>query len=153
VLDAGGDAVGRLTDLAVVPGEQLPVVRWAVIATGAGERVVRWRDLAIEPAHLRLRRRLEGIPPEALPGEALRLASVLDADATAGGAAVKVNDLRLEETAGELRLLGADVGWRGLWRRIGLEGAALLVARLAGRRPAETLVPWHELALGECRVS
>lgn len=142
VLDAGGDSIGRLRDVAVIPDEQIPAVRWAILGTRDGERVVRWADLAIEPAHLRLRRRLESIAPEALPAAAVRLGrDLLDQDLAAG----RVTDLHLEETGGQLRLLGADVGWAGLLRRIGIERPVAVLARLVGRPLPRRIVAWSEV--------
>ncbi len=146
VLDAGGDEIGRLKDLAILPKEQFPAVQWAILATGGGERVVRWSDLAIEPAHVRLRRRLESLAPEELPGEALHLGrDLLDKQIvdTHGAKVVRVNDLQLEETGGQLRLVGADVGLRGLVRRVGAEGIAERVAGMFGQRMPRGIIPWH----------
>jgi len=148
VLDAGGDPLGHLKDLAVLPGENIPAVRWAILATGDGERVLRWTDLAIEPAHVRLRRRLEGLAVETLPDDALRLGrDLLDQECVDGrtATAVRVNDVHLEETGGQLRSLGVDVGWRGLLRRIGIEGIVAAIARVVGRPLAPRVVPWNEL--------
>src|SRR5438046_4182763 len=125
VVDTRGEKVGRLEDLAVLPREQFPPVQWGILATAQGERVVRWSDLAVELAQLRLRRGLDSVGSEALPPEALRLGrDVLDKQIvdTHGAKVVRVNDLQLEETGGQLRLVGADVGVRGLVRRIGAEG-------------------------------
>jgi len=144
VLDAGGDAVGRLRDVAVIPSERIPAVQWAILATGDGERIVRWGDLAIEPAHVRLRRRLESLPPETLPAGALHLGrDLLDQEISAG----RVTDLQLEESGGQLRLLGADVGWRGLLRRIGIESPVAGIARAIGRPLPARIVPWTEVRL------
>lgn len=145
VLDAGGDMIGRLRDVAVMPGEQIPAVRWAILGTRGGERVVRWADVAIEPAHVRLRRRLEGLSPETLPDGALRLGrDLLDRQVVPG----RVTDLHLEETGGQLRLLGADVGWTGLLRRIGIERPVGLLARLVGRPLRPSIVPWSDVRTG-----
>lgn len=146
LLDASGERLGRLEDLAAQAGERVPAVRWAMIGTPDGERVVPWADIAIEPAHARLRRRLSSIAPVPLPDGAVRLGDLLDRrgiDTSSGRPAV-VNDIELEEAAGELRILAAEVGWRGLLRRIGVEGLAL--ALTAGRLPRR-LVPWHQLDL------
>ncbi len=146
VLDAGGDEIGHLTDLAILPKEQFPVVQWAILGTRAGERVVRWGDLAIEPAHLRLRRRLESLAPEVLPPEALHLGrDLLDKQIvdTHGAKVVRVNDLQLEETGGQLRLVGADVGLRGLVRRVGAENIAERIAGVFGQRMPRGIIPWH----------
>lgn len=152
VLDAGGDALGHLRDLAVMPGERIPAVQWAILAKRDGERVLRWSDLAIEPAHVRLRRRLEGLPPEALPAGAIRLGrDLLDQEIVDGAAAAagRVTDLQLEESAGQLRLLGADVGYRGLLRRIGIEGPIAAVARAVGRPLPRRIVAWGDVRVPE----
>lgn len=146
VVDGRGETVGRLKDLAVLPHDQFPPVQWGVLATGQGERIVRWTDLSVELAQLRLRRGLEGIPAETLPPEALRLGrDILDKQIvdTHGAKVVRVNDLQLEESGGQLRLVGADVGLRGLARRIGAEAMAERVASLFGRRIPRAVIPWN----------
>jgi magnesium transporter len=146
VLGPGGDEVGRLLDVAVMPKEQFPVVQWGILGTGGGERVIRWSDAVIEPAHVRLRQRLDRIAPESLPADALRLGrDLLDKQIvdTHGAKVVRVNDLQLEETSGQLRLVGADVGVRGLMRRVGAEGVAERVVGLVGRRLPRGIIPWH----------
>lgn len=146
VIAPTGDAVGRLVDLAILPRERFPAVRWGIVATGEGEHVVPWAELAIEPAHLRLRHRLDRLAKEALPAEAMRLGrdlidkEVVDTQSTK---VVRVNDLQLEETGGELRLVGADIGVRGLLRRMAIEGLAERIVGLAGRRLSRGIVPWH----------
>src|SRR5207244_13167926 len=72
VIEPNGNEIGTLKDLAVVPQGQFPAVQWAILGTGDGERVVKWTDVAQEIGHLRLRTRLEPMPPVALPNEALR---------------------------------------------------------------------------------
>ena len=152
VLDAGGNGIGKLKDLVILPRDAYPSVQWAIVATHAGERVLRWSDIAIEPAHVRLRRRLAGLAPETLPPDALRLGrDLLDRRIvdTSAGSIAQVSDLQLEELGRELRLVGVDVGWRGLLRRIGIEGP---VARLAAalKRPLPSrVVPWGRIDLSD----
>ena len=146
VLGPGGDEIGRLVDVAVLPREQFPVVHWGILGTGGGERVVSWSEVAIEPAHIRLRHRLDRLAPEALPPESLRLGrDLLDKQIvdTHGAKVVRVNDLQLEESAGQLRLVGADVGVRGLLRRVGAEGVAERVVGVVGRKLPRGIIPWH----------
>jgi magnesium transporter len=146
VIEPNGNVVGRLTDVAVVPQGQFPAAQWAILATPAGEKVVRWADLAQEIGHLRLRSRLETTPAAQLPPEALRLArDLLDKQIvdTHGAKVVRVNDLQLSEVDGQLRLVGADVGLRGLLRRVGAEGLAERLAGIAGRRLPRGIIPWH----------
>lgn len=146
VLDPSGSDIGKLADLLVLPREQFPAVQWAVIATAEGERVVRWSDILVELAHVRLRDRLERTLSQDPPPEALRLGrDLLDKQIvdTHGAKVVRVNDLQLEEAAGQLRLVGADVGLRGLLRRVGAEGIVERVAGAVGRRLPRGIIPWH----------
>jgi CBS domain-containing protein/sporulation protein YlmC with PRC-barrel domain len=146
VIEPNGNEVGKLADIAVVPHGQFPAAQWAILSTPSGEKVVRWGDLAQEIGHLRLRNRLETTPDAPLPAEALRLArDLLDKQIvdTHGAKVVRVNDLQLSEIDGQLRLVGADVGLRGLLRRVGAESVAERVAGLAGRRLPRGIIPWH----------
>jgi CBS domain-containing protein/sporulation protein YlmC with PRC-barrel domain len=146
VVDPAGAEIGRLADVAVVPREQFPAVQWAILASKEGERIVRWADLAHGDGRYQLR---EGaVPPAAgeLPPEALRLGrDLLDKQIvdTHGAKVVRVNDLQLEEKGGQLRLVGADVGLRGILRQIGGERAAERVASMIGRKLPRGIIPWH----------
>ena len=146
VIEPNGSEVGTLKDLAVVPQGQFPAVQWAILATGAGERVVKWSDMAQEIGHLRLRTRLEATPSVTLPNEAMRLSrDLMDKQIvdTHGAKVVRVNDLQLSEVEGQLRLVGADVGLRGILRRIGAESWAERLAAMAGRKLPRGIIPWH----------
>src|SRR5437870_12920142 len=146
VIEPNGNEVGKLADIAVVPQGQFPAAQWAILSTPSGEKVVRWGDLAQEIGHLRLRNRLETTLHAQLPTEALRLArDLLDKQIvdTHGAKVVRVNDLQLSEVDGQLRLVGADVGLRGLLRRVGAESVAERVVGLAGRRLPRGIIPWH----------
>src|SRR3989449_6287806 len=146
VIEPNGNEVGTLADIAVVPQGQFPAAQWAIVSTPQGEKVVRWGDLAQEIGHLRLRNRLESTPDAQLPAEALRLArDLLDKQIvdTHGAKVVRVNDLQLSEVDGQLRLVGANVGLRGLLRRVGAEPVAPRGARRARRRRPRGIIPWH----------
>lgn len=146
VIEPNGDDIAKLADLAVVPQGQFPAVQWAILSTGGGERVIRWADMAQEIGHLRLRQRLATLPETPLPPEAIRLSrdlmdkQIVDTD---GAKVVRVNDLQLSEVEGQLRLVGADVGLRGLLRRIGAEGLAERVVGMAGQKLPRGIIPWH----------
>ena len=146
VLEPSGTVAGRLADVVVLPKEQFPAVQWAVLAAPGGEKVIPWSELIAEVSHFRLRTAPTGIRAATLPPEALRLGrDLLDKQIvdTHGAKVVRVNDLQLEETAGQLRLVGADVGLRGLLRRIGAEGTAERMAGMVGRKLPRGIIPWH----------
>ncbi len=143
VVDPSGAVVGQLTDVAVIPREQFPAVQWAIVRSDRGERVVRWADLESQEGRYRLREPLDAAGSALeLPPEALRLArDLLDKQIvdTHGAKVVRVNDLQLEDKAGQLRLVGADVGLRGLLRRV----AGERLTGLFGRRLPRGIIPWH----------
>ena len=146
VVDPAGAEIGRLTDVAVIPKEQFPAVQWAIVSSKAGERIVRWADLERNDSKYRLRDSAVPPAPGELPPEALRLGrDLLDKQIvdTHGAKVVRVNDLQLEDKGGQLRLVGADVGLRGLLRRVGGEGAAERAAGVVGRKLPRGIIPWH----------
>jgi CBS domain-containing protein/sporulation protein YlmC with PRC-barrel domain len=146
IVDPAGVELGRLADVAVIPREQFPAVQWAILRSAEGERIVRWADLERSPGLLRLRP--GAVPPAAgeLPPEALRLGrDLLDKQIvdTHGAKVVRVNDLQLDEKGGQLRLVGADVGLRGLLRRVGGERVAEKLAGVVGKQLPRGIIPWH----------
>lgn len=146
VLGPSGDEVARLADVAVVPTGQFPPVQWAILATKSGEQAIRWSDLTSEVGHYRVRVPLDELIKAGLPDDALRLhRDLMDKQIvdTHGAKVVRVNDLQLEEAGGQLRLVGADVGLRGLLRRVGGERIAEGIAGVVGRKLPRGIIPWH----------
>jgi magnesium transporter len=146
VVDPAGAEIGRLLDVAVIPKEQFPAIQWAIVRFPDGERIVRWADLERTDGRYQLKE--AAVPPAAgeLPPEALRLGrDLLDKQIvdTHGAKVVRVNDLQLEDKGGQLRLVGADVGLRGILRQIGGERAAERVAGIIGRKLPRGIIPWH----------
>lgn len=146
VLGPSGDEVAKLIDIAIVPSAQFPPVQWAILATRTGEHAIRWADLASEVGHYRVRVALDQVIKAGLPDDALRLGrDLLDKQIvdTTGAKIVRVNDLQLEEAGGQLRLVGADVGLRGLLRRVGAERVAEGLAGIVGRKLPRGIIPWN----------
>ena len=151
VADRDGKPVGRVNDIAVRPGEVFPVVTKLLLKC-RGKRepvVVPWgvvRSVSAEALTLNLPWR-EVQPSRMEEGEVLLKDSVLDKQIVdvQGRRVVKVNDLKLGSVQGQVRLVAADVGTRGLLRRLGLEGPALRLWGWFGRRPHERLISWEHL--------
>ena len=146
VLGPNGDVVAKLIDIAVIPSAQFPPVQWAILTTRTGEQAIRWADLASEVGHYRVRVALDQVVKAGLPDDALRLGrDLMDKQIvdTTGAKIVRVNDLQLEEAAGQLRLVGADVGLRGLLRRVGAERLAEGLAGAVGRKLPRGIIPWN----------
>jgi Mg2+ transporter MgtE len=63
-----------------------------------------------------------------------------------GARVVRVNDVWLAESAGGLRVVGADVGMRGVLRRLGLERILSRVAGALGYELPDRLIAWNYVA-------
>ncbi len=122
VIDPSGVVLGRLDDLGLVPGETLPAVSGLFIRRDGGRRFIPWREVNLftpvvvsaSPSRL-----LE----EGEAGEAdIRLRrdvldrQIVDVD---GAKVVRVNDLKLLARGANLLVAAADVGIRGMARRLG----------------------------------
>jgi Mg2+ transporter MgtE len=70
-----------------------------------------------------------------------------------GRKVVRVNDLRLDEIEGTLRLVAVDVGASGLLRRLGIEGAYRVIARNLGLTVPERYIDWHDVDPVESSIS
>ena len=68
---------------------------------------------------------------------------------TQGMKVVRVNDLKLSESGSQLRLLGAEVGTRGILRGLSplLEKAVVAISGLFGKRIDEKLIAWNYMDL------
>jgi len=161
VVDAGGEQIGTISDIAISTGEVFPRVT-SLAFTGPGKTpfMLSWRKyvavahedrvtLSVPRAELRFSY-LQ--PDEVLLSHDLLDKQIVD---TQGMKVVRVNDLKLSESRGQLRLLGAEVGVRGVLRSLWppLETAAVTVSRLFGRPLAESIIAWNYMDLLERDLS
>jgi CBS domain-containing protein len=141
VVDENGHEIGKLKDLVVTPRDQFPLVQALVIGARDGTRVVPAADI-LSYAELRVRGR--GRQNGAIDGiyvnRDIQDKQIVD---THGAKVVRVNDLQFSEIDGHLRLVGADVGVRGLLRRLGVEAPLERVASAVGRDLPRGIIPWH----------
>jgi len=64
---------------------------------------------------------------------------------TEGARVIRVNDLKLGKIEQDVRLIAADVGFRGLLRRLGCLGFFSFIFRLFGRQVSDTLIGWDHV--------
>ncbi len=155
VVDAGGEQVGTISDIAISTGEVFPrVTSLAFLGPGKTPFMLSWRKFVerVDEDRVKL-----SVPRAELrfsylqPDEVLLSRDLLDKQIvdTQGMKVVRVNDLKLSESRGQLRLLGAEVGIRGLLRGIApvLERGVDGVLRLFGRRLPDNLIAWNYIDL------
>ncbi len=146
VLDPDGRAVAKVTDLIVAAETDFPPVDAVVVKPANGAlRSVSWASVRVlGPSSLGLAAPLERVAPHEMSERDLSLArQVLDRQIidTNGVRVVRVNDLELARTDGQLRLVGIDVSTAGLLRRLWM--GRLLSA--LGVRPSAPSIAWQDV--------
>ena len=158
VRDAAGEELGVISDLAISTGEVFPrITSLAFKGPGNVPFMISWRKyvgsfddieengitLAVEAPDIRFSY-LQ--PEEVLLARDLLNKQIVD---TQGLKVVRVNDLKLSESGTQLRLLGAEVGIRGILRGLApwVESATLAVSKLFGRRIDERIIAWNYMDL------
>ena len=155
VVDAAGEDIGTINDIAIATGEVFPritslafqgpdktpfMLSWRkFVELYDGERIV----LNVPASEIRFSY-LQ--PDEVLLARDLMSKQIVD---TQGMKVVRVNDLKLSESRNQLRLLGAEVGTRGILRGIspGLERFVARLATLVGSELPENLIAWNYMDL------
>jgi CBS domain-containing protein/sporulation protein YlmC with PRC-barrel domain len=146
VIDVEQRRAGRVRDVAVATAEPYPVVTGVLLNPRRG-LMVPWSNVrTIAGREIALRARRDDLPLQPVPDQDIWLArDVLDKQVidTDGRRLVRVNDLQLVESAGRMLLVGADIGTRGLLRRLGIEHVGKSLVRLVSRRDLPmVLVSW-----------
>ena len=158
VVDSDGEKIGVVNDLGIATGEVFPRVT-ALAFQGPGKTpfMISWRKYVerFDDEGVRLRMPATDIrfsylqPDEVLLARDIMNKQIVD---TQGMKVVRVNDIKLSVTGeNQLRLLGAEVGARGLLRAVHpvLERAATKVARMLGRPLPEEIIAWSYMDLLE----
>lgn len=142
VVDENGREIGKLRDVVVSQRDQFPLVQALVIAGRGGERVVPWSDVAAMSPEVRVRGegRADGGSVGIHAARDILDKQIVD---THGAKVVRVNDLQFSPLEGQLRLVGADVGVRGLLRRLGAESPVERVFSAVGKDLPRGIIPWH----------
>ncbi|MFZ2960734.1 MAG: CBS domain-containing protein [Candidatus Ozemobacteraceae bacterium] len=130
VWDPSGSSIGRIVDLPMHLGEKFPRLPGLIIRrTQDGERFFARKEQFSEfgktGSHWRfaLSVNIETLPTFDEVPEQVLIRNIWDKQIVdmSDARVVRVNDLQLAEFKGELRLIGVDIGIRGLIRRMGWE--------------------------------
>lgn len=155
VVDASGEKIGTVSDLAISTGEVFPrITSLAFQGPGKVPFMISWRKyvsqfdddgitLSVDAPDIRFSY-LQ--PDEVLLARDLLNHQIVD---TQGMKVVRVNDLKLSQSGRQLRLLGAEVGARGILRGLHplVERAAVGSAKLLNKRLDEQIIPWNYMDL------
>ncbi|WP_294516348.1 magnesium transporter [Atopobium minutum] len=156
VLDADGNKIGVVNDLGIATGEVFPrITSLAFQGPGKTPFMISWRKYVAsfdeEEVHLTVPStdiRFSYLQPEeVLIARDLLNKQIVD---TRGMKVVRVNDLKLSDTSSsQLRLLGAEVGVRGLLRSLSptIEKLVVRVMRNFGKDLPERVIAWNYMDL------
>ena len=162
VYDLEGERIGRVSDLGIATGEVFPrVTALAVEGPGRTPLMISWRKYvdAFDEDEISLKVVATDIrfsylqPDEVLIARDLLNKQIVD---TRGMRVVRVNDLKLSDTGTtQLRLLGAEVGPRGILRSLSpaLENVTCRVATALGHPIQEKIIAWNYMDLLERDLS
>ena len=162
VLDADGEKVGTVSDLGIATGEVFPrITSLAFMGPGRTPIMISWRKFVdtYDESEVHLKVTATDLRFSYLqPDEVLLARDILNKQIvdTHGMRVVRVNDLKLSDTSStQLRLLGAEVGARGLLRSLhpALERVALRVCRTFGHPLPEKIIAWSYMDLVERDLS
>ncbi|MDR3315222.1 MAG: CBS domain-containing protein [Coriobacteriales bacterium] len=155
VFDSNGEEIGRISDLAIQTGEVFPrITSLAFLGPSKTPFMVSWRKYveSYEGDKIVLGKASFDIrfsylqPDEILLARDLLNKQIVD---TQDLKVVRVNDLKLSASSQQLRLLGAEVGLRGILRALNplLERAALSVTKLFRHPLEENIIAWNYMEL------
>lgn len=155
VIDADGERIGTISDLAIQTGEVFPrITSLAFQGPGKVPFMISWRKYVdtFEGDRVTLSVAATGIRFSYLqPQEVLLARDLLDRQIvdTQGMKVVRVNDLKLSSSGTQLRLLGAEVGIRGILRGLApwLERAVSAISQRFGRQIDEQIIAWNYMDL------
>ena len=158
VVDADGERIGIVNDLGIATGEVFPRVT-ALAFRGPGKTpfMISWRKYVerFDDEGVYLKTPATDIrfsylqPDEVLLARDIMNKQIVD---TQGLKVVRVNDIKLSTTGeNQLRLLGAEVGARGLLRAIHpvFERVVAKIARMLGKPLPEDIIAWSYMDLLE----
>ena len=158
VVDSTGERIGIVNDLGIATGEVFPhVTSLAFQGPGKTPFMISWRKYVerIDDDGVFLKVPATDIrfsylqPDEVLLARDIMNKQIVD---TQGMKVVRVNDIKLSASGeNQLRLLGAEVGMRGLLRSLhpALEHVAVKAARAFGKPLAEDIIAWSYMDLLE----
>ena len=155
VVDSAGEKIGTISDLAISTGEVFPrITSLAFQGPGKVPFMISWRKyvdefddegikLSVDSPDIRFSY-LQ--PDEVLLARDLMDRQIVD---TQGLKVVRVNDLKLSKSGTQLRLLGAEVGIRGILRGLApwLERAVVSVAKAFHKQIDERIIAWNYMDL------
>lgn len=143
-----GHALGKVRDIVVSPGERMPALSAILVRMGNQTLAIPASEVASYVPNVVLSVPFNQTSRYELKPDDLHLAKdLLDKQLVDihDYRVVRVNDIRLAMSSRGVRVVGVDVGLRGLLRRIGLEPLANLLQKIIRRRLPGQIISWEDV--------
>ncbi len=157
VLDQSGEEIGRLKDIVVGPGEPFPPVQALVVTHRGSLFLLRWDQINLFNRRvISANVHAADISPASLvPSDILICRDLLDKQIVDinGAKLVRVNDLKFGDVSSKMCLVAADIGLRGVLRRLGMETRGERILTLFRYTLPHKLIGWNFLQTIEPRLT
>ncbi len=149
VLDQAGEEIGKLKDIAVGHGDPFPAVTSLIVSGGKIIHLIPWDQVNLFNKRVISANVIKSsLQPAAVSETDILICrdildkQIVDID---GAKLVRVNDVKLGDVNGRMCLIAADIGFRGILRRLGAEARGEQVLSFFRYRLPTTLIGWHYL--------
>jgi magnesium transporter len=153
VIDLDGNKIGKFKDFVVSVNILYPIVEAISIRTpNKRDIIVPWEDIEHINKQIKLKVKIENIKEYKLKKRDIKLvAEVLDKQVVdlEGKKIRRINDLQLSTTHGYYRLIGVDISFKGILRRLGIEK----IATGLGINLQEDYIAWKDVDVLESDIS
>jgi len=150
VIDKVEQPIGKVKDVILVLGDQFPRITGLLIKTHENKiKVLTIGEIdLVGTQFVSTQSTKDRLVLSNLRDEDLLLRrDILDKQIvdTDGARVVRVNDLKLAKVGNDVRLIAADVGFKGMLRRLGIEKLVIFIMRLFKIKVPETLIGWNHV--------
>jgi len=157
VLDQTGEEIGKLKDIVIGLGEPFPAVTALVISSGRNIFLLPWDSINLFNRRVISVNQLQKdvLPSSIIPSDIMIFRDMLDKQIVDinGAKLVRVNDIKIGDVNGRMCLVAADIGLRGVLRRLGAERRGEQFLALFGYKLQNHLIGWHYLQSMEPKLT
>lgn len=157
VIDRAGEKIGRITDIVIEIGGLYPKVTGFEVGSFTKKYVINHQTVdVINKRILSLKFLQDDVYRRELKENEIYLQKdLLDKQIvdTHGCKVVRINDLKLANFEGDIRLVAVDIGLKGLLRRLGVESPVTRLAGMFGNEISENIISWDYLEPLETELS
>lgn len=149
IVDRAGDKIGRITDIIIEIGGLYPKVTGYEVGSFTKRYIINHQTVdVINKRILSLKFLQEDVYKRELRENEIYLQKdLLDKQIvdTHGCKVVRINDLKLANFEGDIRLVAVDIGLKGLLRRLGVEIPVTRLIGFFGNKIGDNIISWDYL--------